>query len=158
MSTPRPPEKLARIRLRAAAAHARPSRAMSLSVRSGQSCSSFPARSRPNANGVVRRPARRQHERRPGRQRRRTRRREDPSARSSIPAGIELTAIMRVLKLTVLRRLDHRILRTAPRRQRRLQPHRRRARRQGQHARAAFGVAALPLGAAVEVEAVVEVD
>jgi enamine deaminase RidA (YjgF/YER057c/UK114 family) len=72
--------------------------------------------------------------------------------------GVELTAIKRVLKLTVLvastpEFSEHHLVANG-------------ASNllvgvlgdKGKHARAAFGVAALPLGAAVEVEAVVEVE
>ena len=72
--------------------------------------------------------------------------------------GVELTAIKRVLKLTVLvastpEFSEHHLVANG-------------ASNllvgvlgdKGKHARAAFGVAALPLGAAVEVEAVVEIE
>lgn len=72
--------------------------------------------------------------------------------------GIELTAIKRVLKLTVLvsstpEFTEHHLVANG-------------ASNllvgvlgdKGKHARAAFGVAALPLGAAVEIEAVVEIE
>ena len=72
--------------------------------------------------------------------------------------GIELTAIKRVLKLTVLVNStpefnEHHLVANG-------------ASNllvgvlgdKGKHARAAFGVAALPLGAAVEIEAVVEIE
>ena len=78
------------------------------------------------------RPARRQHERRPGRQRRRALRGEHPRPRSSTPAASTSRRSSASLKLTVLRRLGARFLRAAPRRQRRFQPHHRRPRRQGQ--------------------------
>lgn len=72
--------------------------------------------------------------------------------------GVELTSIKRVLKLTVL-------VNSAPE----FNEHHLVANGasnlivgvlgdKGKHARAAFGVAALPLGAAVEIEAVVEVE
>ena len=72
--------------------------------------------------------------------------------------GVELTAIKRVLKLTVL------VASTAEFTEQHLVANGASnlivgvLGDKGKHARAAFGVAALPLGAAVEVEAIVEVE
>ena len=72
--------------------------------------------------------------------------------------GIELTAIKRVLKLTVL------VASTPEFREQHLVANGASnlivgvLGDKGKHARAAFGVASLPLGAAVEVEAIVEVE
>jgi len=73
-------------------------------------------------------------------------------------AGVELTAIKRVLKLTVLVAStpefaeQHLVANGASNLLVGVLGDK------GKHARAAFGVAALPLGAAVEIEAVVEVE
>ena len=102
-------------------------------------------------------PARREHERGAGRQRRRARGRQRAGA-DRLFGGVELTQIKRVLKLTVL------VASTSDFHEQHLVANG--ASNLivgvlgdiGKHARAAFGVASLPLGAAVEAEAIVEVE